>query len=238
MKSRIFMSMLVIVVAISMVVGGTMAWFNDSDKIYTNAFTAGRLDIDINGSDTVLNLGTVDKMAPGDVMAANAVINIVNKGNLDLAWFGRLGYSGDPLLKNYIYIDSMKMEFINSDGTTNWFKTDEFIKDGKGIDEYNYFKTLQDQTTGVIMLSRLMGDSVMNAFGYENMGALKPYCSYRLSFKLGLHESADYKVMGKSANLSYEVQATQIKAGALDELFVDASTRHEQWFNDQIALQH
>lgn len=239
MKSKILMSVLVIVVAISMVVSVTMAWFTDTETNSGNTFTAGTMDVDLNGSTNLINLGSIGNMAPGDVTDL-ATLEITNPGTLNLAWFGKLVITGDDSMKDKVYIDYMKMEFLKPDGSS-WEASDEFIINGVG-NPATYANTafagLKDATTGVITLRNWLGNNLMApGSGYENMGALKHGYKYRLTFKLGFHNSAGNEYMGKSIDIAYKIDATQINATALDSLVTNGHN-YVTWMNTQITNQN
>lgn len=65
MKSKIMMSILLLVITISMVVGGSFAYFSDSETSIGNTFTAGTLDLKINDGDVNVVAFNVTNMAPG-----------------------------------------------------------------------------------------------------------------------------------------------------------------------------
>ncbi|MHB1455192.1 MAG: TasA family protein [Saccharofermentanales bacterium] len=64
MKSKIMMSMFLLVITISMVVGGSFAYFSDSETSIGNTFTAGTLDLKINDGDVNVVAFNVTNMAP------------------------------------------------------------------------------------------------------------------------------------------------------------------------------
>ena len=66
MKTKIIMSFLVLFVALSMVIGGTFAYFSDSETSLGNTFTAGTLDLKINDGDANVVAFNVTNMRPGN----------------------------------------------------------------------------------------------------------------------------------------------------------------------------
>ncbi|WP_353892421.1 TasA family protein [Proteinivorax hydrogeniformans] len=217
---------------------GTMAWFSDEVVSENNQFTAGTLEL--SKENVEFNLGEIiGNMAPGDV-SEEATIEILNDGSLDLAWFGKFVVEGDEELLDVIYIDSMKMEFLDEDGEY-WEPTDHFIKDGRGHGEYpRAYNNMADASgINVVTLNQWLGNGAMvPQVDYENMGALKPGNSYRLSFVLGFHESACNDYQNKQLDIAYKVNATQVREGALEVLFDDGDVSiHYGWFMDQIDKQ-
>lgn len=81
MKSKIFLSMLVIIVAVSLVAGGTMAWFTDAQNSANNTFTAGTVKINMRGDIGAVPL-TVSNIAPGDTITKYVVFQ--NTGTLGM----------------------------------------------------------------------------------------------------------------------------------------------------------
>lgn len=229
---------------------GTFAWFTASVTSQNNTFTTGTLALDDGISEAFDLTGTVGNLKPADV--TNLVtIDIINEGTLDLAWFGRFVVTNDTFqlegvqrsLTEAIYIDNMKMEFFNPEGGS-WESTDEFIIDGRGAGTYaSHFEGLVDPNLQVITLKNFLQDNTMGAGGGVQMGALKDGYSYRISFKLGLAPLADNDYQGRTMNIEYQVNATQLNPNALDALFeqVDyltgAGSNHEVWLNQQLAKQ-
>ena len=80
MNKKIILSLSVIAAVAAIVVGGTMAYFSDTEKSAGNTFTAGTIDISVDGhnpwSETAAY--TLDDMKPGYVDHTNFVIK--NKG--------------------------------------------------------------------------------------------------------------------------------------------------------------
>jgi predicted ribosomally synthesized peptide with SipW-like signal peptide len=63
---------------------GVSAFFTDSATASANSFTAGTLDIKLNGSDSVTGLFSISPMAPGD--AQTQQVDVSNGGNLALRY--------------------------------------------------------------------------------------------------------------------------------------------------------
>lgn len=78
MKRRIFVSMLIILVALAASLGATMAWFTDSPDPLTNYFTAGTLEIDADDYWKDVSTADWENVNPGD--CRDKVFEIVNKG--------------------------------------------------------------------------------------------------------------------------------------------------------------
>jgi len=81
MKTKIFMSMLVIALAAALVGGATMAWFTDTATNVGNTFTAGTVDITV-GATTLAIVPAPLNMAPGDIATGSFVVT--NAGTLGL----------------------------------------------------------------------------------------------------------------------------------------------------------
>lgn len=64
---KILMSLFTIAIVCVLITGGTIAWFNDSETSTGNTFTAGSLDLTLNGNNaTNTVVFTVGNMAPGN----------------------------------------------------------------------------------------------------------------------------------------------------------------------------
>jgi len=220
---------------------GTYSWFSDTETSTSNTFTAGTLDIRLGESEmTEISIGN---MAPGDV-TGNWVITITNGGTLNLAWFGDLVVTGGNKLREAIYIDYAKMEFLKSDGTSTWETADNFIADGRGSgsypDWYNYLADLSPFK--VVTLKNFDGNAGMcPGTPYEFMGALKPEYSYKLTLRFGFAKDAGNEYQGDVTNpvtISFKVDATQVNAAALDALKPPLPlSNYLSWLEAQIAKQ-
>lgn len=233
---KILFSLMVIAVVAAMIGGATMAWFTDTATSQQNSFTAGVLSIDdsLVGADAAI---VIDNMAPGDV-TDEFVVTIKNNGTIPLAWFGDWQFGGDAVLKKALYFDYAKMEFLKPDGTT-WEPEDNFITAGVGSGLYPaWFNTLAASSLfKVVTFDVWDGNNGMGTTPYEHMGALKPGYSYKLTVKFGFAEGAgnEYQGLGP-VTAKLVVNATQVKAGALDALKPGFGT-HLTWLEAQLAKQ-
>lgn len=66
MKKRILFSIMVIAIAAALVAGATTAYFSDVERSFGNTFTAGKLDLKIQGGDENFIRFDVKNMKPGD----------------------------------------------------------------------------------------------------------------------------------------------------------------------------
>ena len=64
----------------ALVGGGTWAYFSDPEAITANYFSAGTLDLDINGADVAYTLFSVSDMYPG--VTGNASVDLDNTGSI------------------------------------------------------------------------------------------------------------------------------------------------------------
>lgn len=81
MNKKILISLSVIGIAAAIAIGGTIAYFSDTETSENNTFAAGTMDLDIDGDDiAVQTMNLLDK-APGDSGTANATLK--NSGSLD-----------------------------------------------------------------------------------------------------------------------------------------------------------
>lgn len=81
-KQKLAMGILTGGLAISMIGGGTYAYFNDVE-VNDSKFAAGTLDINVAGNDAANAIIDVTNIKPGDVMLRNFKLN--NTGSLDVS---------------------------------------------------------------------------------------------------------------------------------------------------------
>lgn len=224
-----------------MVIGllGSGAWFTDAATSATTEISSGTLSID-DAKLSTLTIGTIANMAPGDITGPVEII-IENNGNMDLAWFGDLQV-GSSILRNVIYIESAKMEFLTPGGNSWYldkgFTFDQFITDGHGSGPYpDWYNGLVDPTYEVITLAKFDGTNAMGSTPNEFMGALKPGYKYKLTLTFGMAPKAgnEFQTSGP-LTINLRVDATQIKLGALEALRAGYGT-HLSWLQAQIADQ-
>ena len=235
--------MLVAVVAGATIMA-TRAYFTSQSVLGASLLTSGTLDINATqGGSSVLNLGSVGNMAPGDV-TNEVVMDIKNDGSLNAGWVGYFQTGGDEL-EGAVYIKEAQMEFLKPDGATTWEPLDHFISNGVGSGLYGAYYTALAATDpyGVITLKTWNTDNAMGAGGGVQMGALKPNHSYRMTFTLGFAPLAGNTYQGKTMSIAYKVLSTQINGDALDSLFLSdprlnpPGHNHVTWMNQQIAKQ-
>ncbi|MCM3636601.1 CalY family protein [Sporosarcina luteola] len=104
-KKKLAMSIATGALAVSMIGGGTYAYFNDVETS-TNQFAAGTLDLSVN-PETIIN---VDKIKPGDWM--NRTFKLENKGSLDISKiFLTTSYTESVAgFGEHIYVDFLRNE--------------------------------------------------------------------------------------------------------------------------------
>lgn len=81
-KKNLAMGIATGALALTMIGGGTFAYFNDVEE-NNNSFTAGTLDINVAGNDAANAIIDVSNLKPGDVMYRNFKLN--NTGSLDVS---------------------------------------------------------------------------------------------------------------------------------------------------------
>ena len=94
MKSRIFMSMLVIALAAALVGGATMSLFTDVKETEDFQYTAGTVIITPSELTHVIDFGSIENMAPGDKVYGSFTVK--NEGSLDI-WFTVEAITGGDL---------------------------------------------------------------------------------------------------------------------------------------------
>jgi predicted ribosomally synthesized peptide with SipW-like signal peptide len=237
MNKKILASIMVIGMLALAMGYGTYSYFSSTKTSTSNTFTAGTLDISLGESETTeISIGN---MAPGDV-TGDWVITITNDGTLNLAWFGDLVVTGGIKLREAIYIDYAKMEFLPGP----WEPEDNFIKDGRGFgswpDWYNY---LADLSPFKVVTLKNFDDNEGMCPGtpYEFMGALKPSYSYKLTLRFGFAKDAGNEYQGDAVapvTISFKVDATQVNADALNALNPPLPlSNYLSWLEAQIAKQ-
>lgn len=80
MKRKVLLSVLALVVTIAMVAGISFAYFSDTETSNGNTFTAGTLDLKINGDDVNVVAFNVTNMSPGNQPKRSYVLE--NAGSL------------------------------------------------------------------------------------------------------------------------------------------------------------
>lgn len=78
---RILLSLMIIALASSVAIGATRAYFSDTETSIDNTFTAGSLDLNIDGGDTNVVKFTVNNMRPGNQPTGSWILS--NVGSLD-----------------------------------------------------------------------------------------------------------------------------------------------------------
>jgi spore coat-associated protein N len=81
-KKKLAMSIATGALAVSMIGGGTYAYFSDTE-VNTSTFAAGTLDINVKGNGTDNAIINVDNLKPGDIMTRTFKLN--NTGSLDVS---------------------------------------------------------------------------------------------------------------------------------------------------------
>lgn len=235
---RITLTVLSLILIIGILGAGTYAWFSANAATATATLSAGTLALSGEGF-VSFDFGEIT-LAPGDVTEEKSII-IENAGDLPLAWFGDWEFTGGTKLREALYIEYAKMEFLRPDGTS-WEPEDNFIAGGKGAGSYpGWYNTLASQSTfGLVTFNVWDGNNGMGSAPYEHMGALKPGYSYKLTVKFGFAPDAGNEYQGDKVspvNVQFRVDATQVTAGALDAVQAGFGAKHLSWMDAQLAKQ-
>lgn len=257
--NKILKSVAVIAFVAAIAVGATSAYFSDTATSSTNTFTSGTLSLKNEGLVDAPAI-TIPNMAPGDVSPEYSII-IKNDGSMNLAWLGNWqfdgGVDGETDLKNALYIDYAKMEFLAPNGTTSWLDDattgygpvsgpatdtngqDVFIENGTGHGPYSsWYTTLAGASPfGVVSFNKWNDNAGMVPGSvYEHAGALKPGYSYKLTVKFGMAAGATdlYQGLGP-VTAKLQVNATQLVSSQISAL--TGSWADMTWLNNQIADQ-
>ena len=242
---KILLSLAVITIVAVGAIGATRAYFSSTATSTTNTFTAGTLKLNAGGFGT-FDFGPLT-LAPGQITGEKS-ITIKNDGTTNLAWFGDLVVGGNKL-KEAIYIDSAKMEFLDTHGnvsSVDWPElTDNFITAGRGTGPNStWYESLANAATPfqVVSLKAFDGNNGMGTAPYEFMGALKPGYSYRLTLKFGMAANAgnEYQadVVGEPVTVSFKADATQVNVAQIQTLNASwAASSLVDWANTQLSHQ-
>ena len=91
---KILVSMMTIAMVSALIGGGIYAAFSDTETSDTNQFTAGSLDLTVNGSNgTAFTAVTASAMEPGD--SGNQAYTLVNAASTTELW-ATVEFSKDP----------------------------------------------------------------------------------------------------------------------------------------------
>ena len=161
MKKKILALCLVVALAVTAVVGGTLAYFTDTDA-KTNTFTTGKVDITLNET---FNEQTA-KLLPGKDIAK--IVNVTNNEEdayvrLHIAFpADTLDYSKDAGLFEYNNLVHYNQKYASmAPGQWNWTKTAEGVGGahpgypGNG-NNYNAYTTTIDNTEYVVFVVTYM----------------------------------------------------------------------------------
>ena len=124
MKTRIYVSMLVIALTAALIGGATMAWFTDTAVNTGNTFSAGTIDIDLvdhNGNEITTPIFNFTDIAPGWV-SRTVTVNMENAGTLPMRVRGTV--SGQAIKDNDIALYGALLGrykvFLNGGAITEW----------------------------------------------------------------------------------------------------------------------
>ena len=79
--NKVLLSLMAILLACALVGGGVYAYFSDVETSTGNTFTAGTLDLNLDGGNTNVVKFSVGDVAPGD--SGNATWTVSNVGTID-----------------------------------------------------------------------------------------------------------------------------------------------------------
>lgn len=249
MNKQILLAVGMILFVAAVVVQGTGAFFTDSETSDVNVFTSGTLELDINQNGTTApfttGLGNV-QLNPGDTTGI-ATIGIKNGGSTNLAWFGYFNTSGHDAMLDAVYLDTAKMEFRKIGGS-DWEPADQFITDGDGSGPYPaHYQALAGADNKISL--REWNSAANNGMGVGNgvmNGALKPGgYEYKFTFSLGMLEDVPNSLQGKTLNMSYTLNSTQVTEAALvsldtsdSRISIGAPASIKTWLDQQLAKQN
>jgi len=84
---KIILSLSVVAVVAAVIIGGTIAYFSDTETSTNNDFAAGTMDLNIDGGNVVVQTMTLSDKAPGDGGKKASILKNVGslEGELDVA---------------------------------------------------------------------------------------------------------------------------------------------------------
>jgi predicted ribosomally synthesized peptide with SipW-like signal peptide len=118
MNKRVFLSAALILLAVALIGGATMAWFTDSEEL-TNTFTAGTLEIDAEDYWKGSEGSHWDNVNPGD--CDDKVFEIINKGSkhslIRLQFAGEWGEYVNDL---WVAMDPQDADLVTVTAPSGW----------------------------------------------------------------------------------------------------------------------
>lgn len=210
---------------------GTYAWFTSRANSAAKTFTSGTMVINVNGKTGGTKPAEFDipfaentnNIKPGDILTAGAdgisTITIKNTGTLPMVTLGRFtAFDEDQAAKlsDVMLIDEYKIEHKMTDGSSISTKT--FVSDGAVVDDGLPGDSSFKKGATVTLRNLVdMQDPFGNVSGW-NIDGLKKGEEMIISFKLKMDPNAGDKYQGKTANIGYEVNATQPDTNAITNL--------------------
>jgi alternate signal-mediated exported protein len=144
MNRKILTSLIVIVLALAAITGGTLAWFTDQTSTTSNTFTAGTVKIRADESENFT--ASVTNWNPGDHREEK--LEVVNTGSKRL--FLRVKITEE--WKNTTGVDTDKITFARDAANVDWYDSVEdksitWNKEGKwvNIGDYWYYNEILDK---------------------------------------------------------------------------------------------
>lgn len=201
MKTKIATSLLVILVAVSMIVGSTVAYFNHSADATGNTFSSGTLKMLVNSSDDNLSaVWSAPNWAPGQEVEAK--LEFSNPGSIDShhIYFTFTG-NGDADMLSHIIVTKV-IERYN--GIT--------LPDASAACAAQVGNGDSVMTLAELMSTRWMAFDNMaanNAAGDDAIIAAGGQNDYSITFAFKFDENAGNELQGKTCGFSLNMDATQ-----------------------------
>ena len=215
LKQRLVAATLALIMLISSLLGTTFAWFTDSATSGSNVITAGRLDVNMYWSDTLLAVDSSDwKHADGvnlDVFSHEnwepgytevKYVKIANEGSLDLKWQLSLEVE-DEIGKlaeviDVYYVNPATSEVTSLNGLTTAGTLDKVISSHKSTSGTLLEEDGQDSV--IIAIAMHMQESAGNEYQAESVSGIA-------GFKLHLI-ATQYNSESDSFGSDYDKDAT------------------------------
>lgn len=201
MKSRIIVSMIVIVFAISLVLGGTLAEFSSTAEHSGNTFTAGTLALQLaSGSSTSAAWVSPANWAPGE--SFTGTLNFTNTGSINAKHIYTTfkDYGGYADFKDRIIITGISEKYNDTVVDSNVNRIDRLI--GNGDKKLTLGEMLDHM---FVSFDDVSGDGIILKANNQN--------DYSLILTFKFDQDAGNDFQGQAAWFTLEATATQNSPG-------------------------
>lgn len=165
MNKKIVISLAIIGISASIIIGGTFAYFSDTETSEDNTLAAGTMDLDIDGNDIAVQTMSLSNKAPGDSGSESSTIKNAGSldGELDILTGSVTNYACDPDGANdgteycntdagVLGVNSEMALYIDIDESGSWntgdvgLKSDGTTYDASGSLDYDAIDNYSNKT--------------------------------------------------------------------------------------------